>query len=81
MHPETKTIFDDDDKAIELTRGDSWKTTIKSMDEEELKKTHPAIVDSLRSQLGTWLVENQPKIAARKRKIKLQKLKEAEENK
>ncbi len=81
MHPETKTIFDDDDKAIELTRGDRWKTTIKYMEQEELKKTHPAIVDSLRSQLGTWLVENQPKIAARKRKIKLQKLKEAEENK
>jgi len=81
VHPETKTMFDDNDAPVELTRGDSWKTTVKQMDEEDLKKTHPEIVESLRNQLGTWLVENQGKIQAEKRRIKLQKLKEAQANK
>lgn len=31
VHPETKTVFDDDDKPIELTRGDDWKVTLKQM--------------------------------------------------
>lgn len=58
VHPETKTVFQDDDKPIELTRGDDWKVTLKQMEEKELKETHPQIVESLRSQLGNWLVEN-----------------------
>jgi hypothetical protein len=78
VHPGTKTMFDVDDKAVELTRGDSWKTTVAQIEEEELKKTHPQVVSSLRNQLGNWLLENQGKIQAEKRRIKLQKLKESE---
>lgn len=78
VHPGTKTMFDDDDKAVELTRGDSWKTTVQQLQEEELKKTHPEIVSALRNQLGNWLVENQGKIQAEKRRVKLAKQKNAE---
>lgn len=41
----TKTMFDNDDKAVELTRGDNWKVTVEQMEEAALKKDKPEIVE------------------------------------
>lgn len=79
VHPKTKTMFDDNADPVTLTRGDNWKVNLNLIEEKELKATHPQVVSSLRGQLGQWLVDNQSKIQAEERRIKLANEKAAAE--
>lgn len=79
VHPKVKTMFDENADPVTLTRGNNWKVDLNLIPEQELNATHPHVVSSLRNQLGQWLVDNQGKIQAEERKIKIANQKAAQQ--